>query len=127
MKKQKLNEEISRIKKLMFNEQAFNDSDEPMMTDKQYNDYNEPSEPDYDDGLLSLHLVRVPDDHDDDESYKHVRYITFNPFNDRGFQAIREITNSELRYIKSKGINIDDENNKKGLHNILKHILTSQV
>ena len=46
-----LNEEISRIKKMMgiINEQAFNDDGEPMMTHQQYNDYSEPSEPDYDD------------------------------------------------------------------------------
>lgn len=38
-------------------EQAFNDAGEPLMTDKQYRDYSEPSEPEYDD--------REPDHFDD--------------------------------------------------------------
>ena len=73
----------------------------------------------YEDGLLSLHLVG--------NSYdgKLERYITFNSFNNRdGWRIIRPITNSELKYIKSKGIDMDNEFNKKGLHNVLKDILT---
>jgi hypothetical protein len=76
----------------------------------------------YDDGLLSLHLVR---DYDEElEKEILVRYITYNSFDGGGFRKIKEITNSELRHIKSKGIDIDDEFNKKELHNILKDILT---
>lgn len=51
MKKQTLNEQVSRMKQMMgiLNEQPFNDDGEPLMTYQQYRDYSEPSEPDYDD------------------------------------------------------------------------------
>jgi hypothetical protein len=73
----------------------------------------------YDNGLLSLHLVG-------DALYdgKLERFITFNSFGG-GWQIIRPITNSELRYLKSIGVDISDEFNKKGLHNALKDMLTN--
>jgi len=67
MKKQTLNEEISRIKDIMgkISEQVFNDAGEPMMTHSQYRDYSEPSEPDNDDNFYD-------DEPMDDNSYKRL-------------------------------------------------------
>ena len=105
-----LNEEISRIKKMMgiINEQAFNDDGEPMMTHQQYNDYSEPSEPDYDDNYNEDTYVKDMLEDDlkksnifletfDGEEYFIRCYINFNDF---------------LIYFEGENIKIHEYNSK---------------